>query len=94
MSVARVAVFDHAPVRKPDDDRRAASLRAVVSAQPGFVAGYHLLDEGTGRMMSVTVWEDDEGMQAGEAAVRARPAEDQRGISPDRIERWLVESAF
>lgn len=94
MTVARVAVFDHAPVRKPDDERRAASLREVVQAQPGFIAGYHLLDDETGRMMSVSIWDSDAAMEAGERAVTNRPAEDQRGIRPDRIERWSVESVF
>jgi hypothetical protein len=32
-------------------------------------------------------------MEADEAAVGARSAEPQRGIRPDRIERWLVEAA-
>jgi len=33
-------------------------------------------------------------MEAGEAAIKGRPPEDQRGIRPSRIERWLVEAAF
>ena len=94
MTVARVAVFDHAPVRQSDDERRVASLRELVRAQPGFVAGYHLLEEETGRMLSVTIWESDAAMKAGERAVMDRPAQDQRGIRPDRIERWTVEETF
>jgi hypothetical protein len=40
--VARVATFDEAPTLHSDDERRATSLRDVVRAAPGFVAGYHL----------------------------------------------------
>ena len=92
--VARVATFDEAPTLHPDDERRVESLLEVVRAAPGFVAGYHLRDETTGRLMSVTVWESDEAMINGEEAVRNRPASDQRGIRPSRIERWIVEGAF
>jgi heme-degrading monooxygenase HmoA len=94
MTVARVAVFDHAPARQSDDERRVASLRELLQAQPGFVAGYHLLEEETGRMMSVSIWETDAAMQAGERAVMKRPAQDRRDIRPDRIERWTVEGTF
>jgi heme-degrading monooxygenase HmoA len=94
MKNARVAIFDETPQLKEDDDRRAASLRATVGAQPGFIAGYHLREEETGRMMSVTVWESRAAMEAGEAAIKGRPPQDQRGIRPSRIERWLVEAAF
>jgi hypothetical protein len=44
--------------------------------------------------MSVTVWEADEAMTSGEPAVSNRPASDQRGIRPSRIERWVVDAAF
>lgn len=94
MTVARVAVFDQAPARLADDERRAESLRALVRSLPGFIAGYHLYEAGTGRLMSVTIWESDVAMEAGEQAVRSRPAEDQRGFRPSRIERWVVESTF
>lgn len=76
------------------DSRGIRVLRATVSACPGFVAGYHLRDEQPGRLMSVTVWESEEAMTAGEEAVRDRPASDQRGIRPSRIERWVVDEAF
>lgn len=94
MKAARVAIFDEPPQLKKDDDRRVASLRGTLSSQPGFVAGYHLWEEETGRMMSVTIWESQEAMETGEAAVRNRPAEDQRGIRPSRTERWVVEADF
>jgi heme-degrading monooxygenase HmoA len=92
--VARIAVFDEPPVLADDDDRRVASLRETVRACPGFVAGYHLREEGSGRLMSVTIWESEDAMMAGEAIVRGRPPADQRGMRPSRIERWEIDGAF
>jgi heme-degrading monooxygenase HmoA len=92
MSVARVAIFDD-PVLH-DDERRSALLRDLVRAQPGFLGGYHLKEDGTGRLMSITVWDSDAAMEAGEQAVARRPVEDQRGIRPSRVERWVVEGTF
>ncbi|HVE92305.1 MAG TPA: hypothetical protein VNE62_08400 [Actinomycetota bacterium] len=93
MKVVRVAVFDQ-PVVHEDDDRRAASLRDLLRGIPGFVAGYHLREEGTGRLMSFTVWDSDEALELGEQAVRARPASDQRGVRPSRVEKWMVDGVF
>lgn len=94
MMVARVATFDDAPTLQRDDERRVASLRDVVRAAPGFVAGYHLREEHTGRLMSVTIWQSEEAMLRGEEVVRNRPSSDQRGIRPSRVERWIVDSRF
>ena len=91
--VARVAVFDAGIALQPDDEDRAASLRALVRGLPGFVAGYHLRDD-AGRIMSLTIGESDEALEDGEAAVARRPVEDQRGIRPTRVERWIVDGAF
>lgn len=93
MHVARVAVFEESVKLQPDDERRADSLRALVRSLPGFVAGYHLRDD-AGRMMSLTIWESDQALEDGEAAVARRPTEDQRGIRPTRIERWIVDGIF
>ncbi len=92
--VARVATFDEAPTLHADDERRVASLRELARSLPGFVAGYHLREENTGRLMSVSIWESDEAMIRGEEAVKNRPSSDQRGIRPSRIERWIVDAEF
>ena len=94
MSVARIAIFDPAPVLQEDDDRRAQTLRDLLRSLPGFVAGYHLREEGTGRLIDLTVWESEAALEAAEEAVRARPASDQRGIRPTKVERWIVDAAF
>jgi hypothetical protein len=44
--------------------------------------------------MSVTVWESEAALEAGERAVRERPVSDQRGIRPSCIERWVVDDSF
>ena len=94
MSVARVAIFDPAPVLQEDDDRRAQTLRDLLRTLPGFMAGYHLREEGTGRLIDLTVWESEAALEAGERAVRDRPPSDQRGIRPTKVERWIVDAAF
>jgi heme-degrading monooxygenase HmoA len=94
MSVARVAIFDEPPVLEEDDERRAKSLEQLLRSLPGFIAGYELREEPTGRLMSVTLWESEDALEAGEQAVRNRPVSDQRGIRPSRIERWIVDASF
>jgi heme-degrading monooxygenase HmoA len=94
MAVARVAIFDEPPALKDDDERRSRSLETLLQSLPGFVAGYEFRDEPTGRLMSVTIWESEEALDAGESAVRERPVADQRGIRPSRVERWSVDSSF
>jgi heme-degrading monooxygenase HmoA len=94
MSIARVAIFDEAPLLHDDDERRAQSLRELLQSARGFIAGYDLREEATGRLMSVTMWESEAALEAGEHAVRNRPVSDQRGIRPSRIERWVIDASF
>ena len=94
MSVARVAIFDEPPILQEDDERRARSLEALLRSLPGFIAGYEFREEPTGRLMSVTLWESEQALEAGERAVRNRPMSDQRGIRPSRIERWIIDASF
>lgn len=94
MSVVRIAIFDPAPVLQDDDDRRAQTLRELLGALPGFVAGYQLREGGTGRLIDFSVWESEAALEAAEEAVRSRPASDQRGIRPTKVERWIVDAAF
>ena len=82
MSVARVATFDEPPNLRHDDDRRMQSLHDLLRSLPGFIAGYELREATTGRLMSVTLWDSEDALDAGERAVRDRPARDQCGIRP------------
>jgi heme-degrading monooxygenase HmoA len=94
MSVARVAIFDEAPQLHDDDERRVQSLRELLQSLPGFIGGHDLREEVTGRLMSVTLWESEAALEAGERAVRDRPVSHQRGIRPSRIERWVIDASF
>jgi heme-degrading monooxygenase HmoA len=94
MSVARVAVFDEPPRLHADDERRAETLRELLRSLPGFIGGYDLREGPTERLMSVTLWESEAALEAGERAVRNRPVSDQRGIRPSRIERWVIDAGF
>jgi heme-degrading monooxygenase HmoA len=94
MSVARVAIWDEPPDLQPDDERRARSLYDLLGSLPGFVAGYYLREAATGRLMNVTMWESEDALEAAERSVAERPAADQRGIRPSRVERWVVDASF
>jgi heme-degrading monooxygenase HmoA len=94
VSVARVATWDEPPDLREDDERRARSLYDLLQSLPGFIAGYYLREPTTGRLMSVTVWESEEALEAAERAVAQRPVSDQRGIRPSRVERWSVDASF
>jgi heme-degrading monooxygenase HmoA len=94
VGVARIATFDESVELQEDDDRRAQTLYDLLQSLPGFVAGYDLHEPATGRSMSLTVWESEQHLEAAERAVGERPAGDQRGIRPDRVERWIVDASF
>jgi hypothetical protein len=94
MSVARVALFDPAPQLHRDDDRRSRTLRELLQSVPGFIAGYDLREDGTGRLLSITVWESEADVDAAERTVRNRPVGDQRGIRPSLVERWVLDASF
>jgi hypothetical protein len=44
--------------------------------------------------MSVTLWDSEQALEAGERAVRNRPVSDQRDIRPSRVERWIIDASF
>jgi hypothetical protein len=94
MAVARVGFFDEPPTLQEDDDRRRRSLHELLRSTPGFIAGYELRDERSGRLMHVSLWDSEGALEACEQAVRERPVSDQRGISPSRVERWVVDRSF
>jgi len=94
MRVARVATWDEPPEFHEDDERRAQTLYELLKTLPGFVAGLYVREQSSGRLMSLTVWESEQALEAAEEAVSARPVEDQRGIRPSRVERWNVDASF
>lgn len=94
MSVVRLATFDDPPSLQDDDARRARTLFELLSSLPGFEGAYYLREEASGRLISLTIWESDEALEAAERAVAERPVEDRRGIDPTRVERWVVDASF
>jgi heme-degrading monooxygenase HmoA len=94
MAVARLATFAEATVLQADDERRSRTLQELLRSLPGFIAGYHLREEGTGCLISLTLWDSEAELEAGEDAVRNRPVDDQRGIRPSRVERWVIDASF
>ena len=94
MSVVRLATFDKPPPLKEDDARRARTLFELLGSLPGFEGAYYLREEASGRLISLTIWESEEALEAAERAVAERPVEDRRGINPSRVERWVVDASF
>jgi heme-degrading monooxygenase HmoA len=64
----RVALHEKTPGSVASDDARG--FRNWVKEQPGFLDGYHVQDSETGRMLSITIWESEESMEALRRCVR------------------------
>lgn len=74
--IARLAEHTNLP---PDlDPDYVARHRAWVADQPGFCGGYHLLEQETGRALSLTMWQDDDALAAAEDAQSAQGPADGR----------------
>jgi hypothetical protein len=83
--IARVATFNTAP---PDD--RHWVLEALHGV-PGVHSCYHLLDPETGRVLSVSFYDEEAGIQAAVDAISARAREiGHQGPGPDEIRIYEV----
>lgn len=79
--VIRLAEFDQAPAFHRDPELLSA-FRRWLSSQPGYRDGWHATDSTTGRVVSVSVWEDRASLEA----MRARPFPGgSLGAKPDRL---------
>ena len=58
----RVALHEKTPGSVSSEEARG--FREWVKEQPGFVGGYHVQDSKTGRMLSITIWDTQESMDA------------------------------
>ena len=57
----------------------------------GFRGVYHLVDPGTGRGLSISLWDSAEEAEAGQEAVgQAARAGGHGGPGPDHVEAWDV----
>ena len=85
----RVALHDKTPGSVASDEPKG--FRGWIKGLPGFVDGYHVQDSETGRILSITIWESKESMQAlrGET-----PQEGLLGIVTDREELFDVVEKY
>ena len=60
--ICRVALHEKTPGSVTSDEARA--FRQWIKEHPGFVGGYHVQDSKTGRMLSITIWDSEESMEA------------------------------
>ncbi|MFE7775113.1 hypothetical protein ACFU5O_14655 [Streptomyces sp. NPDC057445] len=89
---ARLSTYQGSPV-PAEGDLSATSEAVVKQVQevPGFVGVYYLVDRPSGKVVSLTLWEDEVSMQASEEKaeqIREETArrEGQRIVSVERYE--------
>ena len=87
--ICRVAIHEHSPGSIASEEAR--SFREWIKEQPGFVGGYHVQDSKTGRMLSITIWDSEESM---EALREHTPPGGSLGIVTDREEPFDVVEEY
>jgi heme-degrading monooxygenase HmoA len=85
----RVALHEKTPGSVASDEARG--FRNWIKGLPGFVDGYHVQDSETGRMLSITIWESKESM---EALREETPKGGPLGIVTDREELFDVVERY
>jgi hypothetical protein len=89
--LARLATFNSQPA--DPDDANVKYLRDTIKSVPGFVAGFHMLDEQSGKAYSLTVLEDEATATRVREALDQRPVERRVGVDPDHVQ-FLTARAF
>jgi hypothetical protein len=89
--LARLATFNSQPA--DPDDANVQYLRDTIKSVPGFVAGFHMLDERSGTAYSLVVVEDKASSTRVSEALAARPDERRVGVDPDQV-RYLTAIPF
>lgn len=82
--LARLATFNTQPARA--DDANVQYLRDTIKSVPGFVAGFHMLDERSGKAYSLVVVEDEASGARVREALAQRPSERRVGVDPDHVQ--------
>ncbi len=85
----RVALHEQPPGSVASDEARG--FREWIKGLAGFVDGYHVQDSETGRMLSITIWESKESM---EALREETPQGGPLGIVTDREELFDVVERY
>jgi hypothetical protein len=89
--LARLATFNSQPA--DPDDANVQHLRDTVRSVPGFVAGFHMLDQRSGKAYSLIVLEDEASGARVNQALAQRPPERRVGVDPDDVQ-FLTAIAF
>lgn len=89
--LARLATFNSQPA--DPEDPNLQYLRDTIKSVPGFVAGFHMLDEQSGKAYSLVVLEDEATRARVLDALAERPAERRVGVDPDHVQ-FLTAVAF
>lgn len=89
--LARLATFNSQPAKA--DDPNVQYLRDTIKSVPGFVAGFHMLDEHSGKAYSLVVTEDEASSARVREALAQRPAERRVGVDPDQVQ-FLTATPF
>jgi hypothetical protein len=84
LMLARLATFNPAPAGI--DEPNIELLRETIKSTPGFIAGFHLLNEETGIAHSLVVVENARAFSAVRDALAARPADKRVGVDPDEVQ--------
>jgi heme-degrading monooxygenase HmoA len=87
--ICRVALHEKTPGSVASDEARG--FREWIKELPGFVSGYHVQDSTTGRMLSITIWDSQESM---EALRDLTPQGGSLGIRTDREELFDVVEKY
>jgi hypothetical protein len=89
--LARLATFNSQPADR--EDANVQYLRDTIKSVSGFVAGFHMLDEQSGKAYSLIVLEDEATAARVREAMDQRPAERRVGVDPDHVQ-FLTARAF
>jgi heme-degrading monooxygenase HmoA len=89
---ARVSTYSGSPEQTEEGIRNFEGLTAGLRALSGFEGAYLLVERGTGRALSITLWSSEEAAQA--SAEQARQMRDQAaggaGMSIDSVDTYEV----
>jgi heme-degrading monooxygenase HmoA len=87
--ICRVALHEKPPGSVASDEAR--SFHEWLKALPGFIAGYHVQDSETGRMLSITIWDSEKRLTEHEDHT---PPGGSLGIQTQRLELFDVVEEF
>ncbi|MBV8991126.1 MAG: hypothetical protein JOY58_15345 [Solirubrobacterales bacterium] len=82
--LARLATVNTQPAQA--DDANVQYLRDTIKSVPGFVVGFHMLHEQSGKAYSLVVVEDDASSAQVREALAQRPAERRVGVDLDHVQ--------